>query len=58
MIQKLGINFFHYWINELFSEDKKVPEHCLKTERWQGPPHVNRVKQFEIVLFFKGAFFK
>ena len=28
------------------------PEHCLKLERWQGPPHVNKVKQYEIVLSF------
>ena len=28
---------------------QKVPEHCLKLERWQGPPHVNKVKQHETV---------
>ena len=27
----------------------KSPEHCLKLERWQGPPHVNNVKQDETV---------
>ena len=26
----------------------KSPEHCLKLERWQGPPHINKVKQYEI----------
>ena len=25
------------------------PEHCLMLERWQGPPHANRVKQYEAV---------
>ena len=29
------------------------PEHCLKLGRWQGPPHINKVKQFEIALSFK-----
>ena len=28
----------HNCINKLFSEENKVPEHCLKLERWQGPP--------------------
>ena len=23
---------------KLFLEENKVPEHCLKLERWQGPP--------------------
>ena len=23
---------------------KQGPEHCLKLERWQGPPHINKVK--------------
>ena len=27
--------------------------HCLKMERWQGPPHINTVKEHEIVLSFK-----
>ena len=40
---------FHNWINKLFSEEDKVPEHCLKLERWRGPQHVNEVKQYEIV---------
>ena len=25
----------------LLSEENKVPEHYLKLERWQGPPHLN-----------------
>ena len=37
-------------VNELLSEENKVPEHCLKLEKWQGPPHVNRLRQDEIVL--------
>ena len=27
------------WINELFSDENKVPENSWKLERWQGPPH-------------------
>ena len=42
----------HNCINKLFSEENKVPEHCLKLERWQGPPHVNKVKRCEIVSSF------
>ena len=25
-------------------------EHSLKLERWQGPPNINKVKQYDIVL--------
>ena len=35
----------------MFSEKNKVPEHCLKLERWQGPPNI-KVKQYEKVLSF------
>ena len=41
---------FHNGINELFSEENELPLNCLKLERWQGPPHINKVKQYEIVL--------
>ena len=34
-----------------------VPEHCLKLERWQGPPHINKVKRYETVLSFKDSLF-
>ena len=34
------------WISKLFTEENKVPEHCLKLERRQGPPHINKVKQY------------
>ena len=27
-----------------------LTDHCLKPERWQGPPHVNKVNWFESVL--------
>ena len=30
---------------------------CVKLERWQGPPHINKVKQYEIVLSFKVSLF-
>ena len=33
------------------------PEHCLKLERWQGPPHINKVKQCETVLSLKVSLF-
>ena len=36
----------------MFSEENKIPEHCLNVERWQGPPHINKVKQHEIVYLF------
>ena len=41
--------YYHQWINKLFLENR-IPEHCLKLDRWQGPPHVNKGKQYEIVL--------
>ena len=25
---------------------------CLKLERWQGPPVINKVKQYETILSF------
>ena len=28
--------FFRNWINKLFSEDIRSPEHCLMLEMWQG----------------------
>ena len=34
MIQTQKYLFFHKWVNNLLSS-----EHCLKLERWQGPPH-------------------
>ena len=30
--------FLHLWINQQLSEENKVPEHCLKLERWQKYP--------------------
>ena len=33
------------------------PEHCLKLERWQGPPNINKVKHYETVLSFKVSLF-
>ena len=41
---------FPYVTNELLSEENKV-EHCLKLEKWQGPPHVNKEKLYKCVLF-------
>ena len=36
-------------MNKLFLEEYKVTR-TLKLERWQGPPHFNKVKQNEIVF--------
>ena len=38
--------------NPVFSEENKVPEHGLKLKRWQGQPHVNKVKESEIVFVY------
>ena len=35
----------------------KVPGHSLKLEKWQGPPHINKCKQYETVLSFKVSLF-
>ena len=35
---------------ELNKQEKRSPEHCLKLERWQGPPHINKVKQYKTLL--------
>ena len=42
-------------INKLFSEENKSPrpQHCLKPVRWQGPPNINKVKQYEIIFGVK-----
>ena len=49
VVSKLRIIYFLKWINELLSEKKyKVREHCLKIERWQGPPHINKVRQSKL----------
>ena len=45
------MHFVHNWMNKLLSEENLA--HCLKLERWPGPPHKNKVKQYEMVLFFK-----
>ena len=49
-IQSQTCLFFHNWINKLFSEENKVSRTLLGLERWQGPPRINKVKQYEIVL--------
>ena len=51
-------NFNIYNINEVIiwtqkylyslylnKQEIRSPEHCMKIERWQGPPHVNKIKQ-------------
>ena len=41
--------FFYNWINKLFSGENK----CLKLERWQGPPNINKRNQHDIVFSFE-----
>ena len=26
----------------------RSPEHCLRLERWQGPPHINKVRHMKL----------
>ena len=35
----------------------RSPEQCLKLERWQGPPHINKGRQYETVLSFRLSLF-
>ena len=51
------IYVFRNWINKMFSEQNKVREHGLKVGRWQGPPHINTVKWYDIVSSFKVSLF-
>ena len=44
-------------VNKLLSEKIRSPEHCLRLERWQGLPHINKVKQYEIVLLRSVCFY-
>ena len=34
-----------------------INEYTHKLERWQGPPHINKVEQYENVLSFKVSLF-
>ena len=43
----LAATSIYYLVNESSSLD------CLKLGRWQGPPHVNKVKQYETVSSFE-----
>ena len=50
---------FFPWPNEHATLRGKIrsPEHCLKLERWQGPPHINKAEQREMLLSFMVSFF-
>ena len=50
-IQTLNLNIYNKQTNKLFTEENKVLEHCLKLEKWQGPPHINRVKHYRLSSF-------
>ena len=53
-IQK-NVYFFHSWINELLSDGNKVPRTLL--DGGQGPPHINKVKQYDTELSLKVSLF-
>ena len=55
IIQKQMYLFFQQLNNKLLSEENKVPEHWLKPERWQGPPHINKnsLKLLKVSLFIQ-----
>ena len=38
-------------------DQQSSPSKCLKLEKWQGLPNINKVKQFETVLSFKVSLF-
>ena len=46
--------FLHMFF-PLFSEENNVPKHSLKVERWQGLPHVNKVKQYKLCCPLRSA---
>ena len=40
---------FGPYLNKHHCAQRKIPpEHCLKLERWQGLPNIDRVRQYEI----------
>ena len=45
-INEVIIQTFPWVIDQLYSKENKVPEHSLKLERWQSPPHINKGKQY------------
>ena len=56
--RKFKLRFIHFspWLNKQAvprSLQIRSPEHWLQLERWQGPPHINKVKKYESVLSFK-----
>ena len=49
MMQSQRYFFFRNWIKKLFSEED---EQGLKLQSWQGPPHTDKVEQYEMMSFF------
>ena len=41
----------------LFLEESKVPRTLFEARGWRGPPNINKVKQYEIVLSSKVSLF-
>ena len=57
-LQEQSYGFLTFNVNLLRGEPFfRSPEKCLKLERWQGLPHINIVKQYEIVSSFKVSLF-
>ena len=52
-----NIFLIHDWINKLFSEENKFTKTLFETKRWQGPPHMSKVEQYEIVLSYAVSVF-
>ena len=47
----LWTNYFSIteWTQAVLRGKTLFPEHCLKLVVWQGPPHTNKVKQYQFV---------
>ena len=58
------MNFNIIYINQIYTLFPEVnkqavsqgkirsTEHCLMLQRWQGPPHIKKVKLYEIVFVY------
>ena len=62
-INEVIIQTQKHMINKLFSEENKVPRTLFfKLKTWQGPPHINKIRQYEtmmpsnVSLFIQGFF--
>ena len=44
-----NVYFSHNWINKMFSKENKLPRTLFEAKRWQGPPHITKMKKYEFV---------